>query len=1023
MEEDRCCFNRSQLNYFRVCHLATNVLPNVLRNIFIEQWDVKYGKQCGNWRNEKKNGEDFVRMESLANKKRNKDLLNSMVDGDIEKWDCTKLFYAILFSTSIGANLQPILFQHVNELRVFRNESFAHVDQGEVSSSDFQKTVNKVLQALLGLGQKTLEVKRIQNQMSFTKDEIYELEEMFEQERKSKEELNMRIGVLENRVEILETKAEEEGNSGDVYICPRTAGDYLLENGSTDEKITSPFVVLPARPVHQIINRHHVEAARNSIVELNIQESHKVTALYIVGGPGSGKTECARQIGKSISEQRSLVMTLPARNMLDYSLALKELALHLGISDEAFDCLQRASIESQIEILSLFVREKLAHLPAWLLILDGLAKDTLQVLEYLPQIGDQSAGQIIVTTQDKSMVPDSPYTTCISLSNGLSFEESFQLLSAISGPPDPSTAKIVSEMLGGQPMFLVSAANRIKKLSTKSRKPAEVTWKEQLESLKTRHKEEELPYYLAALDQPMRTKVESVIKMLMRRSPVYEECFHLLVLAQGAGLSLKFLVKFLSSQLNLEDKEVELLLRESLILRTIVRSYHAFVEVNGVVYKLLADLLTPSVRTERMVQRLRYICHFAVKMMHDPTLQKVFKRFTPKILQYLSLLDRRFPDCAEQRSLHHELGEAFLCVLVDYSAAVQCFTKAMSIFENANEVAHLEYARILSSLGNVFRLTGSMDEACKYLNKSLQLLKALYNGLLNEDVAGCLSILGLIYQSKGDLDRARELHHRALTIREQIHGENHIKTATSLNNIGGVYHERGDLGTAKDYYWRALEIKGRNYGWDFPHVANSFNNIAEISHEQGDLDGAILVHKRALKIRQRLYGEEHPDIANSLNNIGVIYHKQRELHTSRKHHARALEIRKKVYGEEHTEVASSLNNLGEVYYDEGDLANAEKFHTQALGIRQRYAVTSSNPDVITSLVNLIRVYVADQEISTATAYAYEVFKVSQQIYGMKDRRTVSAFERLTELSKRKSEGHSIDIPFNTYEHVERLSCL
>lgn len=262
-----------------------------------------------------------------------------------------------------------------------------------------------------------------------------------------------------------------------------------------------------------------------------------------------------------------------------------------------------------------------------------------------------------------------------------------------------------------------------------------------------------------------------------------------------------------------------------------------------------------------------------------------------------------------------------------------------------------------------------------------------------------------------------------MTIREQIHGENHIKTATSLNNIGGVYHERGDLGTAKDYYWRALEIKGRNYGWDFPHVANSFNNIAEISHEQGDLDGAILVHKRALKIRQRLYGEEHPDIANSLNNIGVIYHKQRELHTSRKHHARALEIRKKVYGEEHTEVASSLNNLGEVYYDEGDLANAEKFHTQALGIRQRYAVTSSNPDVITSLVNLIRVYVADQEISTATAYAYEVFKVSQQIYGMKDRRTVSAFERLTELSKRKSEGHSIDIPFNTYEHVERLSCL
>ncbi len=107
----------------------------------------------------------------------------------------------------------------------------------------------------------------------------------------------------------------------------------------------------------------------------------------------------------------------------------------------------------------------------------------------------------------------------------------------------------------------------------------------------------------------------------------------------------------------------------------------------------------------------------------------------------------------------------------------------------------------------------------------------------------------------------------------------------------------------------------------------------------------------------------------------------------------------------------------------GDLAAAEDCHIQALRIRQRHSVTSGHPEIITSLHNLMMVYIADQKFSIATEYAYEVFNVSQKIHGTRDARTVEAFRKLTDLSKHESQGRGFDFSLAVHEHVERLSCL
>ena len=51
------------------------------------------------------NGLDFKNGESPANQRKNARLLGTMINGDRAQWDCTMLFYAILYSDSVGRAL------------------------------------------------------------------------------------------------------------------------------------------------------------------------------------------------------------------------------------------------------------------------------------------------------------------------------------------------------------------------------------------------------------------------------------------------------------------------------------------------------------------------------------------------------------------------------------------------------------------------------------------------------------------------------------------------------------------------------------------------------------------------------------------------------------------------------------------------------------------------------------------------------------------------------------------------------
>ena len=95
-------YTNEQLNYFRICHVTTNILAEGLRIIFKQEWDTQHKATMGEWKDEPRNGQEFYNGVSLGNRKKKAHLLATMKNGDRAEWDCTMLFYAILYSDCIG---------------------------------------------------------------------------------------------------------------------------------------------------------------------------------------------------------------------------------------------------------------------------------------------------------------------------------------------------------------------------------------------------------------------------------------------------------------------------------------------------------------------------------------------------------------------------------------------------------------------------------------------------------------------------------------------------------------------------------------------------------------------------------------------------------------------------------------------------------------------------------------------------------------------------------------------------------
>lgn len=228
------------------------------------------------------------------------------------------------------------------------------------------------------------------------------------------------------------------------------------------------------------------------------------------------------------------------------------------------------------------------------------------------------------------------------------------------------------------------------------------------------------------------------------------------------------------------------------------------------------------------------------------------------------------------------------------------------------------------------------------------------------------SSLAIVLAARGRHDEAEAELRRALELREQALGPEHLDIAMTHNNLANVLTARGDHAAAEAEHRRALELRERVLGPDHPDVAMSRNNLAAVLHAQGEYEAAEAEHRRVLALREAVLGPDHPDIAQSRNNLGVALEAQGRLDEALVEHRLALDLRTALLGAHHPLVAMSHQNIGDVMFELGRLDEAEAEHRRALAIWES-ALGPDHPSVGKARTSLERVLVARDEASRGPA--------------------------------------------------------
>ena len=911
-------YTDEQLNYYRICCVTTYILAEGLREIFKQEWDKLYKTTKGEWKDEPRNGMDFYNGESPRNQKRNAHLLATMKNGNSGKWDCTMLFYAILFSDCVGPSLSAIVRKKVDDLRNFRNEEFAHMPQGSLSETDFHNAISKVDVAFQALSLPTVKIQDLKYQKTFPTRHLTKV---------LKE-----VDNLKQEVQVLEDQLQNEAPS---------------------------FCVLPPKPSHEIGGREsEVAKIVQQLRELNESSDNRLSYLYISGNPGSGKSQLAGLVAerffddlKEMPGGSSFVMTLNAASPDSLLESYASFARHLKCPDYSIvETLSSkdSTVDEKITSLKMLVAVKITCYTSWLLVVDNVTTIS-SVHVYLPQFENEAwgRGQLLITTQDTTSIPsESSFVNHISASKGMEPNDACSLLSKLSGIPDSELVGTVAQRLDYQPLALAGAAVFVKEIR-QGKVSTDFGWEEYLKILeKGKRQKTESTLVDTNLIYPnsMTKAITLAVETLMRSNKFQKHLFTFLALCAPRPLNVDIVVSYIMKaheEFDEADKElIRMRLKRSSLLLFQDEEGCCFIRLHQVVHDALKTVTKecPESQSDEVVSGVITSFNAIIDATPPENMRLNTKLIAPHLKALTMVTDKVFLRDNFFQVHDKEISEkcenlGHICQMhCEFEGAKTYFEYSLTFKRQETGSEDVDVAKKYDSLASIYQDLGDFEQAKEYQQRALD-IELDKIGPEHVDVAGSFNNLALIYQKLCDFERAREYQQRALDIQLDKIGPEHVDVARSYNNLALIYQKLSDFEQAKEYQQRALDIHLEKLGPEHVDVAGSYGNLASVYKKLGDFEHAKEYQQRALDIELDKLGPENVDVAGSYSNLALIYQKLGDFEQAKEYQQRALDMQLDKLGPVHVKVARSYNNLALMYKDLGDFEQTKEYKQRALAIR------------------------------------------------------------------------------------------
>ena len=919
-------YTKDQLNYFRICYII-NCIAEGLRQVFIREWDSNYKVSLGEWEDTAQNGQDFYNNESKKpSYRRNRVHLRIIKKGKTEEWDCSCLFFAILFSYSIGSTISTTTRKDIEDLRQVRND-IAHISEATLTDTQFQNHVGIVLNAFKSLSLPISDIETVKNQKTFPTAEVNGL-------KAQAANLETKLQTAKSDFQDVKDaiKAKEDENLTLTSELKEAKEQMKCLTEEINLKVES-FCLLTSNPPHKIIlRRREVSKIIGKMKALEERSNGAVSTIYLSGMPGCGKSQIARQTGEQFFTMKSgkrksltFVATLNAESLETLRDSYFSLAKKLGVSEYAISKLAIAELESADEIirhLQRLIRQNTNLFYSWLMIADNVG-DLVLVRSFLPQTGckDWGRGQVLITTQDASAIPTSaPHTYHESLSAGMMLDDAVQLLKVVSQIVfSHEQAEEVVEVLEFQPLALAAAAFYVNDV-VKHGSPNFV-WKNYLEVC-SRGERESTEKLLAteseAYPKTMTTSIKMALKTFSDREDVLRKTFLLFSLIASDPLPIEVAVDFVRARTSGNTDE---LIRTKIIKSTLITCLYnedrssGYLKVPTTVYKILKETSTSS-----FSERVPSICHAIIafhsliesergNLFQSPQVCVKLRRVTAHSKCLHNILTATFPDkFTWKKRLTSFITLNTIILWLSGTAAVCCDlsnpSDANLFSTSACELAvysdGLVRANALTVHGRVLMMSCNHKISNQVFERAIEIYK-ISDGVEHPKLSHCARHIEVL-----------EYFEKALAIRKKTLGEEHTDVAESHNNLGVVYSHLAEYNKAEEHYEKALFIWKKIYGEEHAHVASSYNNLGTVFSHRGKYSKAKELYEKALFILKKIYYVGHKLVATIYHNLGNVCSQLGEYFEAKNYFKKARVIMKKSSDEVHSAEATSSINPGNI---------------------------------------------------------------------------------------------------------------
>jgi serine/threonine protein kinase/tetratricopeptide (TPR) repeat protein len=298
-------------------------------------------------------------------------------------------------------------------------------------------------------------------------------------------------------------------------------------------------------------------------------------------------------------------------------------------------------------------------------------------------------------------------------------------------------------------------------------------------------------------------------------------------------------------------------------------------------------------------------------------------------------------------------------------------------------------ARLLFTMGDVYRNLGALDRAGQLLKQSLD-TRSLVLGAEAPDTLRTMSLLGSVYDNEGKTEEAEKLLTSALAAERRTLGETHPNTLKTLANLANLYDSQGHYEKSVPMMQEVYERRRTTLGGEHLDTLGSQCNLAIAKFRGQRFADAEQLLRDAIATLTRVAGGDHPRTLMAQDLLATVYLDMKRPQDARRILDGVYETRRRVLGPDHMDTLGTALGLANAARQQGRVLEAERLFRDTLAAQERVE-GPDHPDALATRTGLATMLSAAGRLDEAERLWRDTLHRMQRTLGVGHPSTANCF--------------------------------